>query len=74
MCMMNPKTKKRVEMICLLSGIWFIVALPLPWIIGDPNIPIQQLTVVLQMIGFISIPFVALAVAWTLKPELTQNN
>ena len=56
------------------SGIWFIVALPLPWIIGDPNIPIQQLTVVLQMIGFISIPFVALAVAWTLKPELTQNN
>ena len=72
--MMNPKTKKRVEMICLLSGIWFIVDLPLPWIIGDPNIPIQQLTVVLQMIGFISIPFVALAVAWTLKPELTQNN
>ena len=52
--MMNPKTKKRVEMICLLSGIWFIVALPLPWIIGDPNIPIQQLTVVLQMIAFIS--------------------
>ena len=74
MCMMNPKTKKRVEMICLLSGIWFIVTLPLPWIIGDPNIPIQQLTVVLQMIAFISIPFVALAVAWTLKPELTQNN
>ena len=71
---MNPKTKKRVEMICLLSGISFIVTLPLPWIIGDPNIPIQQLTVVLQMIAFISIPFVALAVAWTLKPELTQNN
>ena len=61
-------------MICLLSGIWFIVTLPLPWIIGDPNIPIQQLTIVLQMIAFISIPFVALAVAWTLKPELTQNN
>ena len=71
---MNPKTKRKVEIISLLAGIWFIVTLPLPWIIGDPNIPIQQLTVVLQMIAFISIPFVALAVAWTLKPELTQNN
>ena len=71
---MNPKTRRKVEIISLLSGIWFIVTLPLPWIIGDPNIPIQQLTIVLQMIAFISIPFVALAVAWTLKPELTQNN
>ena len=25
------------------------------------------------MIAFISIPFVALAVAWMLKPELTRN-
>ena len=71
---MNPKTRRKVEIISLLGGIWFIVTLPLPWIIGDPNIPIQQLTIVLQMIAFISIPFVALAVAWTLKPELTQNN
>ena len=74
MCVMNPKTRRKVEIISLLGGIWFIVTLPLPWIIGDPNIPIQQLTIVLQMIAFISIPFVALAVAWTLKPELTQNN
>ena len=71
---MNPKTRRKVEIISLLGGIWFIVALPLPWIIGDPNIPIQQLTIVLQMIAFISIPFVALAIAWTLKPELTKNN
>jgi len=71
---MNPKTRRKVEIISLLGGIWFIVTLPLPWIIGDPNIPIQQLTIVLQMIAFISIPFVALAIAWTLKPELTNNN
>jgi len=71
---MNPKTRRKVEIISLLGGIWFIVTLPLPWIIGDPNIPIQQLTIVLQMIAFISIPFVALAIAWTLKPELTKNN
>ena len=71
---MNPKTRRKVEIISLLGGIWFIVTLPLPWIIGDPNIPIQQLTIVLQMIAFISIPFVALAIAWTLKPELSKNN
>ena len=70
---MSPKTKRKVEIISLLSGIWFVVKLPLPWIIADPNVAKPQLTVILQMIAFISIPFVALAVAWTLKPELTRN-
>jgi hypothetical protein len=70
---MNPKTKRKVEIISLLAGIWFIVTLPLPWIIGDPDVAKPQLTVILQMIAFISIPFVALAVAWMLKPELTRN-
>jgi hypothetical protein len=71
---MNQKTKRKIEIISLLGGIWFIVTLPLPWIIGDPDVAKPQLTVILQMIAFISIPFVALAVAWMLKPELTQNN
>ena len=70
---MNPKTKRKVEIISLLAGIWFIITLPLPWIIGDPDVAKPQLTVILQMIAFISIPFVALAVAWMLKPELTRN-
>ena len=70
---MNPKTKRKVEIICLLVGIWFIVTLPLPWIIADPDVAKPQLTLILQMIAFISIPYVALAVAWSLKPELTQN-
>ena len=70
---MNPKTKRKVEIISLLAGIWFIVTLPLPWIIGDPDVAKPQLTVILQMIAFMSIPFVALAVAWMLKPELTRN-
>ena len=73
MYQMSPKTKRRVEIISLLAGIWFIVTLPLPWIIADPDVAKPQLTVILQMIAFISIPFVALAVAWSLKPELTQN-
>lgn len=70
---MNQKTKRRVEIISLLAGIWFVVSLPLPWIIADPDVAKPQLTVILQMIAFISIPFVALGVAWILKPELTRN-
>ena len=57
---MNPKTRRRVEIISLLGGVWFVVSLPLPWIIGDPNVAREQLLVILQIIGFISIPFVFL--------------
>ena len=71
---MSPKTKRKVETICLLSGIWFILSLPLPWIINDPNVSQQQLSVIIQMVALIAIPFIALAVAWTLKPELAHNS
>jgi len=57
-------------MIILLALIWFVVTLPLPWMItGD--VGQDQLSTLLPIIGFISIPFVVLGVAWTLKPELT---
>jgi len=57
-------------MIILLALIWFVVTLPLPWMVtGD--IGQDQLSTLLPIIGFISIPFVALGIAWTLKPELT---
>ena len=57
-------------MIILLAIIWFVVTLPLPWMVtGD--VGQDQLSTLLPIIGFISIPFVALGVAWTLKPELT---
>jgi len=57
-------------MIILLALIWFVVTLPLPWIItGD--VGQNQLGTLLPIIGFISIPFVVLGIAWTLKPELT---
>jgi len=53
-----------------MAIIWFVVTLPLPWMItGD--VGQDQLSTLLPIIGFISIPFVALGVAWTLKPELT---
>jgi len=66
----DNKKKKRPNMIILLALIWFVVTLPLPWMVtGD--IGQDQLSTLLPIIGFISIPFVALGIAWTLKPELT---
>ena len=56
--------------IILMSLIWFVITLPLPCLItGD--VGQDQLVIILPIIGLISIPFVALGIAWTLKPELT---
>jgi len=53
-----------------MASIWFVVTLPLPWMVtGD--VGQNQLGTLLPIIGLISIPFVALGIAWTLKPELT---
>ena len=71
---MNPKKKQKIEVIGLLVGIWFILSLPLPWLITVPDVAQQQLLIILQMTGLISIPFVGLAIAWTLKPELANRD
>ncbi|MEX0656862.1 MAG: hypothetical protein WD154_04885 [Nitrosopumilaceae archaeon] len=69
---MKPKTKKKLEIIILLSLIWFVITLPLPWIITAPFDDVKiQLTVILQITALISVPFVILAIVWTIKPELT---
>jgi len=66
----DNKKKKRRNMIILMVSIRFVVTLPLPWIVtGD--VGQDQLSTLLPIIGLISIPFVVLGVAWTLKPELT---
>ena len=68
--MANNKKKKIRNTIILMAIIWFVVTLPLPWLItGD--VGQDQLVIILPIIGLISIPFVALGIAWTLKPELT---
>ena len=67
---MNELEKKKRNMIILLATIWFVVTLPLPWLF-TVDIGQDQLFVILPIIGFISIPFVALGIAWTLKPDLT---
>jgi len=66
----NKQKKKIRNTIILMSLIWFVITLPLPWLItGD--VGQDQLVIILPIIGLISIPFVALGIAWTLKPELT---
>ena len=68
---MKPKTKKKLEIISILSLIWFVITLPLPWIITAPPEASQtQLIIILEITAMISVPFVILAIVWTLKPEL----
>ena len=69
---MKSRRRKKIEIIILLSLIWFIITLPLPWILTAPPEASQtQLMIVLQITGMVSVPFVILAIVWTLKPELT---
>ncbi|HET8720362.1 MAG TPA: hypothetical protein VFM64_05160 [Candidatus Nitrosotenuis sp.] len=68
---MESKRKKRAKLIILLSIIWFVVALPLPWLYLTPEEATPQMVILLKLIGIISIPFIVLGVAWSIKPELT---
>lgn len=63
--------KAKAKLIILLGVIWIIVSLPLPWIVNNPQVSESQFFTILGIIGIISIPFIALGVVWTLKPELT---
>ena len=68
--MANNKKKKMRNTIILMALIWFVVTLPLPWLFtGD--VDQDQLFTILPIIDLISVPFVVLGIAWTLKPELT---
>ncbi|KFM15904.1 hypothetical protein AAA799D11_01000 [Marine Group I thaumarchaeote SCGC AAA799-D11] len=58
-------------MYILLAIIWFIISLPLPWIINNPNVSESSFLTILGIIGIMSIPFVMLGIVWSIKPELT---
>jgi hypothetical protein len=68
---MMKNRKDKAKLIILLGGIWIIISLPLPWIINNPLVSESQFVTILGIIGIMSIPFIALGIAWTLKPELT---
>jgi hypothetical protein len=67
---MNDR-KKKAKLFILLGIIWIVITLPLPWIINNPQVSESQFNTILSIIGLMSIPFIMLGVAWTLKPELT---
>jgi hypothetical protein len=54
--------KSKAKLIALLGGIW---------IINNPLVSESQFITILGIIGIMSVPFIALGIAWTLKPELT---
>ncbi|MDE1862570.1 MAG: hypothetical protein KGI33_06635 [Thaumarchaeota archaeon] len=58
----------------MLAIIWFAAALPVPfmWKNPDPSHP-EQYLVYLEIAGIISIPFVAMGIVWTIKPELATR-
>jgi len=64
--------KRRAKTLILLSTIWFAIAIPMPFLFNVPEEATPQYYTLVQILGLISIPFVALAIAWTLKPELAQ--
>jgi hypothetical protein len=68
---MIKNRKDKAKLIILLGGIWIIITLPLPWIINNPTVSESSFYTMLGIIGIMSIPFIALGIAWTLKPELT---
>ena len=63
--------KEKAKLIILLGGIWVIITLPLPWLVNNPLVSETQFNTILAIVGVMSIPFIVLGVAWTLKPELT---
>jgi hypothetical protein len=63
--------KAKAKLIILLGVLWILVTLPLPWIVNNPEVSQSQFNTILGIIGVMSIPFIALGVVWTLKPELT---
>jgi len=71
----TPKRKRALRIIIMLSIIWFASALPVPflWSSPDPK-QAQQYWTYLEIAGLISIPFIAMGVAWTLKPELATRS
>ena len=68
---MEQAKKKKIRLIILLAVIWFVITLPLPWIVGNPEVEESSIYTIHGIIGIMSIPFVVLGIVWTLKPELT---
>lgn len=71
---METKRKKNLKIIIMLAVVWFAAALPVPflWSNPDPAHP-EQYRVYLEIAALVSIPFIAMGVVWTIKPELATR-
>jgi len=70
----TPKKKSALKIIIMLSIIWFAAALPVPFMWSNPTQQqSEQFKTYLEIAALISVPFVAMGIAWTLKPELTTR-
>ena len=72
---MDAKRKKSLKLIIMLAIIWFAAALPVPFLVKnpDPSHP-EQYMVYLEIAGIVSVPFVVMGIVWTLKPELATRD
>jgi len=70
---LNRKTKTKLEIIILLATVWFLITLPLPVLINNPDVNEEQFFIILPIIGLMSVPFIVLAIVWSLKPELANQ-
>jgi len=48
--------KAKAKLIILLGSIWFIITLPLPWLVNNPLVSETQFNTILAIIGVMSIP------------------
>ncbi len=64
--------KSRIRLYILLAAIWFVISLPLPWLVGNENVSASSFYTILGIVGIMSIPFVMLGIAWSVKPELAS--
>lgn len=71
---MTPKRKKVLKIIIMLSVIWFAAALPVPLMWSAPTpLQSQQYWTYIEIAAIVSLPFIGMGIAWTLKPELTTR-
>ena len=70
---MTPKKKRSLKIIILLSIVWFACALPVPILIIHPDpAHSEQYRAYVGIAAIVSVPFIGMAIAWTVKPELAR--
>ena len=70
---MGSDRRRRAKLMVLLGVIWFVITLPLPFIINNPDVDEGQFYTIMGIVAIMSVPFVVLGVVWTLRPELTRE-